>query len=255
MKQLEPGARMRFSTIGHHDHVYLNPIGAEKMDRLLALARLPERPRVLDVGCGKGELLVRAAEMHGATGVGVDVNPEFLAEARRRASARAPGADLVFHEADAAHWPIEEGAFDLAACVGSSHACGGYREALRTLRRAVRPGGLILMGEGYWRWEPSREYLAAIGVARDELTDHVGNVSRALREELTPLYAAASSLDEWDHYEGLYSNALERHLAEHPDDPDHEAMAARIRGWREAYLTWGRETLGFGLYLFRSGRR
>jgi hypothetical protein len=39
-----------------------------------------------------------------------------------------------------------------------------------------------------------------------------------------------------------------------PDDP---ALAARLmRGhqWREAYLRWGRSTMGFGLYLFRVPR-
>jgi hypothetical protein len=28
-------------------------------------------------------------------------------------------------------------------------------------------------------------------------------------------------------------------------------MLERIRGWRETYRRWGRDTLGFGLYLFR----
>ncbi len=33
------------------------------------------------------------------------------------------------------------------------------------------------------------------------------------------------------------------------DDPDAGAMAARIHGWHEAYLRWGRDTLGFGFYV------
>ena len=41
------------------------------------------------------------------------------------------------------------------------------------------------------------------------------------------------------------------HVRANPHDPDAQAMLERIRPWREAYLRWGRDTLGFGLYLFR----
>jgi hypothetical protein len=41
----------------------------------------------------------------------------------------------------------------------------------------------------------------------------------------------------------------------HPDDPDRDAMLKRIRNWRDAYLRWGRSTLGFGLYLFQKAGR
>ncbi len=38
---------------------------------------------------------------------------------------------------------------------------------------------------------------------------------------------------------------------EHPDDPDAPAMLDRIRRWRDGYLRWGRDTMGFALYLHR----
>ena len=57
-----------------------------------------------------------------------------------------------------------------------------------------------------------------------------------------------SNDDEWDEYEGLYCSAVERHVDAHPDDSDNAAMAERIRRWHDAYLRWGRATLGFGYY-------
>jgi len=39
-------------------------------------------------------------------------------------------------------------------------------------------------------------------------------------------------------------------VIERPEDPDVPAMLERIRRWRDGYLHWGRETLGFGVYLF-----
>ena len=64
--------------------------------------------------------------------------------------------------------------------------------------------------------------------------------------------AAVSSDDDWDRYEWLHCRAVEVYCKEHPDDPDSPAMLERIRGWRDLYLKWGRDTLGFGVYLFRA---
>ena len=57
-----------------------------------------------------------------------------------------------------------------------------------------------------------------------------------------------SNDDEWDEYEGLYCSAVERYVDAHPEDPDGPAMGERIRRWHDAYLRWGRDTLGFGFY-------
>jgi hypothetical protein len=65
-----------------------------------------------------------------------------------------------------------------------------------------------------------------------------------------PVFTAVSGDAEWDAYEGLYHRTVEDYVAAHPEDPDAPVMAERIRRWREAYLRWGRDTLGFGLYLF-----
>jgi hypothetical protein len=134
--------------------------------------------------------------------------------------------------------------------VGATHAYGSYRGALNALQRAVVPGGRILLGEGYWKREPDPGYLAVLGAKPTDYTDHAGNVSAGIDAGLISLYSCASSDDEWDHYEGLYARAIERHAIAHPDDPDCAEMLTRIRTWRGAYLRWGRDTLGFGLYLF-----
>jgi len=246
--------RLRFSTLAHHDHVVCNPISLEKLDRVLGLLDLAPGARVLDVGCGKGEMLIRLIERFEVRGVGVDLNAEFLDEARARAAARVPAADLTLLETPFEEFDHAPGSFDAALCVGSTHACGGYAKALRALARAVRPGGPLVVGEGYWKRDPDPGYLSVLGAARDEMSDHAGNVAAGIEQGLTPLYSVTGSDDDWDHYEGLYARAIERFAAEHPDDPDCDAMLTRIRRWRDAYLRWGRDTLGFGFYLFRKER-
>ena len=81
---------------------------------------------------------------------------------------------------------------------------------------------------------------------------HEDNVLRAAQLGMTPLWACVASEDDWDEYEWQYSHSIEDYVLQNPNDPDSPAMRERIRKWRNATLKWGRETLGFGLYLFRS---
>jgi SAM-dependent methyltransferase len=228
----------------------MNPVSPEGVDELVEAIDLRSGARVLDLGCGKGELLVRLAERFGADGVGVDLQGALLAEGRALAAARAPDRDLRFVEADVTAFVPERPEFDLAATVGATP--DSYRATLGRLRDLVRPGGLVLLGEGYWRREPSDEYLAALGASRDELTDYAGTIRAGEEEGLTPLYAVVSSAADFDRYEWRWSLNGERYASEHPDEPGIDDFLAWIRNGRRRYVELGgRDTLGFGLFLFR----
>jgi SAM-dependent methyltransferase len=243
--------QLRFTTIAHRDHAFVNPLSAAKVDQVLSMLELSPGARVLDVGCGKGEVLIRLAERWSARGEGVDWNPAFIREARARAEARVPHAGLVFHERAAADHRIEPGAFDAAVCVGSTEAYGTYEDALRGLARAVRPHGRLLVGQTFWRRHPHPDYLEVLGARVDDLFDHPKNVRAGEAAALVPICTAVSTQDEWDFYEGRCQRAVQDFVAAHPEDPEAEAMASRSRRWREAYDHWGRDTLGFGLYVFQ----
>ena len=230
------------------DAEFNSPVSAARIDRVLGVMGLSSGQRILDFGCGNAEVLVRAAERYGVAGVGIDCDPLVVCTGRAKAARRVPGAGLVLHEADAAAFPLEEGSFDAALCIGAAHALGGYRAALRAMRRLVRAGGQVLVGELHWRREPREEYLAVLGEARADREDHAGNARLGGEEGLNLLYACASSEEEWDHFEGRHWLAA---LKAGPGEPVGEARRERVQAWRDAYLRWGRETLGFGLYLFQ----
>ncbi len=40
-----------------------------------------------------------------------------------------------------------------------------------------------------------------------------------------------------------------------PDDSSMPALIAQLFAWRDIHLRWGRDTLGFGLYLFEKRAR
>lgn len=241
--------RARFSTIAHRDLTILNPIGAQKLDQVIALLDLPPGARVLDAGCGKADLLMRAVARWGAQGVGVDPNGEFLAEARARAFDQGLAGSLEFHESEMSKFEAEPATFDAAFSVGATHAFGDQAKTLKALGSLLKPGGKLVLGDGYWKRKPEAGYLKVLGAKADEMTDHAGNAEAIAGAGFTLLYAVVANEDEFDHYEGMYARAVELHLREAPKDPDAKAMRDRIRKWREAYFKWGRDTMGFGLYL------
>ena len=82
--------RSRASAIGHGEMPFHNPISASAVDALIDLLPLEAGDAALDVGCGRGELLIRIAEASGAHGFGVDSSEEQIARARHEAATRVP---------------------------------------------------------------------------------------------------------------------------------------------------------------------
>ncbi|MBI4499246.1 MAG: class I SAM-dependent methyltransferase [Chloroflexi bacterium] len=244
--------RWKFFDITHRDHLICNPLSSEKLDEIVTLLDLPRGARVLDIACGKAELLVRLVERYGARGDGVDLSPYAVRDARTRAEARVPGSALVFHEMDGRDFQAGPGSYDLAICLGASWVFDGHRGTLEALRRVVHPGGLVLVGEPYWRRTPDPEDLRTADYDAAAFATHAGNVAIGLELGLTCLYSIVSSEDDWDRYQGLQWRAAERYATAHPDDPDVAELLQRQRAGRDAYLRWERDTLGWAVYLFRS---
>lgn len=224
---------------------FMNPFGEAAVDAAIATLALPAGARVVETGCGAAELLLRVLEAFpDARGVGVDPDPHALTRARASAAARLPeerAPELI--EAGAEDAGLADGAYDLVINVASSHAHGGFPEALGALAALARPGGgRVLLGEGFWRRPPSPAFLDALGGATaDELPlglDALLDAARAVG--LESLATAVASDADWAAYEDGLATEAERY-----DDGDAVAYAGRIRA-RHA-LADGRTTLGFAL--------
>ncbi len=244
--------RWKYYSITHRDHVVCNPLSVGKMEELCWLLRLRPGAKALDIACGKAEFLVRLAERFNIEGVGVDLSPYFIEDAEKKRRLRFPDANLKFICLDGADYkPDAPESFDLAMCIGASWIFGGHRGALRALKGMVKPGGLAMVGEPFWIQKPPSEYLALIGEREETFGTHYGNVAAGENEGLECLYTMVSSQDDWDRYEGLQWYAASNYASKHPEDPDVPSILERVSNYREAYLRWGRDALGWAVYLFR----
>lgn len=125
---------------------YFVPAIAMPVSRdLLEEASLRPGERVLDVACGTGVVTRLAAERVGAEGrvVGADVASDMIEVAR--ATPAPSGADIEWHEADAASLPFSDGAFDVVLCQMGLPFVEDKLGALREMRRVLAPGGRVVL--------------------------------------------------------------------------------------------------------------
>ncbi len=243
-----PFPRERYSSIAHSALDICNPISRAKHDRVMELCAPAPNDRVLDVGAGKGTLLLDMVERFGVRAVAIEPARTFADIIEREAHRRGVSSRVTLLRstlADARTSPALNTPFDCACCIGSTHAFGDSRSCVRGLRDLVRPGGLVVVGLGYWKKPPDPAYLTALGARVDENTTHAGTISLLTAEDLVPLWAATAADDEWDEYEWAYARAIEDFARRNPTDPDTPRFLARSRAWRDIVTQWGRDTLGF----------
>lgn len=241
----------RFSAIAHEGLRLWNPLPEAATFAVVDELSLPVGARVLDVGCGRAELLVRILARTDANGVGVEPWTHAIGLAREAVVERGVAGRLELRQEPFDATAFEPHSFHAALCIGSTHAAGGLDGTLAALRRLLVAGGTAIVGEGHWQREPDPAYLASFGGTRDELTDLAGNLAAMRDAGFDVVRTLVSGVEDFDRYEERYAANVERFAERHPADPDAESFRHRIRAWRQAYLRWGRDTMGFALYVLR----
>lgn len=242
----------KYYDITHRDHTIMNPMSLSKMKELIELLRLPDGGRILDVACGKAEFLCLIVERYGVSATGIELSPYIIEAARKNVEDRKLGNRIELLHMDGSKFNLDRTeSLDLASCIGASWIYQNHAGTLKALKGMVRPGGLILVGEPFWRNEPDPEYLKLMGYNREICGSHAENVKTGEDMGLSFLYSLVSNQDDWDRYEGLQWQAAQRYSAAHPNDPDVGALMRVSGSYRDSYLCWGRDCLGWALYLFR----
>ncbi len=65
------------------------------------------------------------------------------------------------------------------------------------------------------------------------------------------VYTIVSDKNDWDQYEGLQWLAADEYARQNPNDPDITELMNRVTSNKNIYLKWGRDTIGWAIYIFR----
>jgi 2-polyprenyl-3-methyl-5-hydroxy-6-metoxy-1,4-benzoquinol methylase len=118
--------------------------------------------RVLDVGCGDGDLAVEIWK-RGPTVTGIDVSRDMIDAAR--ASAKREGADIAFIVGVVEHMPFAPERFDVVVAVTILCFVENAAPVFKEIARLLRPSGCLVIGElGKWSlWASERRIRVWLG--------------------------------------------------------------------------------------------
>ncbi|MFG3281893.1 SAM-dependent methyltransferase [Streptomyces sp. NPDC048111] len=239
--------REQISQLAHAAHPIAAPLGDDSVRRLLEHAVVRDDSRVLDLGCGGAEWLLRLLAAHpSARAVGVDVSGAALERARAAARSRDVHERLALHRAEAARFTAPE-PFDLVLSVGATHAFGGLLPTLAAARAQLAPGGRVLVGEGFWERDPSSEAVRMLG----ELSDLASTLDQVVGDGWTPVQAHISTREELDAYEWAWSGSLASWALDHRGGPDSAQALEVATAHRDEWLSTYRACFGFVCLILR----
>ncbi len=187
---------------------------------------LPARARIVDVGCGSGQITRRLAERYPtAELVGIDILEGPLAHARTTHAAFAPRMQFV--QGDAFDLAFADGTFDLVVCRHMTQAVPSPDRVLAELLRVCKPGGWVhVLSEDYGMLhfpdgalDPDRLWTEAVGV----LARATGTDERVGRKTWTMMNALGLELLRVD-YVVVDTLRVPR-----------ETFAEILRAWRDGY--------------------
>lgn len=128
------------------------PTPQDVVDRMLALAQVTNRDVVIDLGCGDGRIPITAAKAYGARGIGVDIDPQRIAEANANARAAGVTGLVTFKLENALTTDVS------TATVVTTYLLTASNLKLRPmLTRMLKPGTRIVAHNfGFGDWAPEK---------------------------------------------------------------------------------------------------
>jgi SAM-dependent methyltransferase len=152
--QLDPGRRYAFRSdrlgkVGLYSGAHTRedapdlapyvPTPHDVVETMLELAELNENDYLVDLGCGDGRIVVAAARKYGARGLGIDIDPELIAKAKRLAKASGVDHLVEFRVEDATQTDLAD------ATVVSLFLTPGGNELVRPrLETELAPGTRVI---------------------------------------------------------------------------------------------------------------
>ena len=124
----------------------------KNLEQVLILKTIKENSRILEIGCGNGDTLLKLAQEKNCEGMGFDFAEEMVSLARSSAEEQGYGAKLVFEQGKVPGLPMGIGQFDYALterCLINLDSHETQHKAFVEIMSFLKPGGYYLMIESF----------------------------------------------------------------------------------------------------------
>jgi len=226
----------------------LNPSSPEKILTVGEILGVGQDSRIIDFGCGFGELLALWAERFGVSGIGIDIREHACDRAKARMEKRGLSERVKIVCTNGRDYPFERRSFDAALCIGATFIWGGYRQTIQAMKEAIHSGGKLAIGEVYWLKENvPKEYLETTAPSGTMFEHELLQVTR--EEGFDIEYIVRASDDDWARYSTGNWLGLLRWIDENPEHPERQEVIDHLHKDQEEYLRYEREYLGWAMYI------
>lgn len=244
---------MSFQRIAYEILEVCNGVELASLEAAVARTGLGDGATAIDIGTGNATVAIRLAQRFGLTVTAIELDPVMAELAGSRIARAETGGRVSLTVARAAEVLTRTAAVDLIVALGTTDVSG---EGLPTpeagfaaLRRSLKPGGWLLWGDVVWRAEPPAP-LRQITEATNLYADDDGWRTAAIAAGFEVVDGWISSQAVFEAYPDRSIAAVRAWLADNPAAP--EAASVRLNADRvQAIFEFGRDYIGFGLYLLR----
>lgn len=173
----------------------LHPGGYALTKRTAEVCELKPGMRVLDVSSGRGTQAIYYAKEFGCEVVGIDINPNMVSTAQKRAEESGIASSVRFVLGDSQNLPFDDNTFDAVINECAVGIPDNSQKVLDEMIRVVKPKGAIAIHESTWIGKlPSEE--------KDEISERYGTTPLEFSEWMNMLKRAGtieivSELEQW----------------------------------------------------------
>ncbi|UCG69110.1 MAG: class I SAM-dependent methyltransferase [Thermoplasmata archaeon] len=232
--------------ISEHYMELINPFDSDKIITLGKFLGLKDGSKVIEFGSGFGEVLILWAKEYGISGIGIDIREYACQRAEKKIKDLGLEDSIEIVCGDGAKYQFEKLGYDVAACIGASFIWGDYKSTIRAMKDAIKAEGKLIIGEPYWVKEPvPKSYREENKTIHNEYE----LLTIAREEGFEFEYMMRANHDDWDRYEASNWYSLNRWLEENPNHPEKQEVVEWLHKLQNEYLKFGREYLGWAVYL------